>query len=80
MKLVTYIILLFSTHGLSWCDYDPKYPAVQIETAIRFHFFSVASMYKVSSKIFLSHYFFSVGLDLLLKQNYLLSILIGMNG
>jgi len=35
-----------STHGLNWCDYDTKYPAVQIETAIRFHFFSVASMYK----------------------------------
>ena len=47
MCLCKYILLHFSTHGLNWCDYDPKYPAVQIETAIRFHFFSVASMYKV---------------------------------
>ena len=35
------------THGLNWCDHDAKYPSIQIESAIQFHFFSVASMYKV---------------------------------
>ena len=36
-----------TTFTSTWCEEDFEYPVAEIETAIMFHFYSVASMYKV---------------------------------
>ena len=36
-----------NTFSSTWCEDDFEYPEVEIETAIMFHFYSVAAMYKV---------------------------------
>ena len=36
-----------TTFSSTWCEDDYEYPSTEIETAIMYHFYSVAAMYKV---------------------------------